>query len=192
VGLAEIGLDEDELPWFVNELIEALAPVNFITPAVGRGAGLALRAAAQQPGRNAVARTGLNLGASLIEPSGPTFASRAANEISGDLIAQRAYGLSEGSPEWLRTLIAGAAGAGSSSLARDGGIDDWVASDALRRGEFGKIPDIALRDPGPRVSFPKGAMDILYDLVVVPGARAQAERLLDELLRFAEIDDRPE
>jgi len=91
VGLADIGLDEKELPRLGNEIINALSPLNFVTGLTGGAAATALRSQALKmaPGP---ARVAVRVAANLVEPFFKGGAGQAiGREVAADVAAQEAF-----------------------------------------------------------------------------------------------------
>jgi hypothetical protein len=109
VGLADIGLGEDTTPRLVNELIEALAPINFVIAGSGAGAAAAIRQAAAQRGRSPTAKRAMEAFAGAIEPFAGRGAPALGREIAADVGFQEAFAATEGAPAPVR-FAAGLAG----------------------------------------------------------------------------------
>ncbi|HEX9704468.1 MAG TPA: ParB N-terminal domain-containing protein [Gemmatimonadales bacterium] len=107
-SLKDFGLGEDTSPRLVNELIEALAPINFFIAGQGTGLAAAIRAAGV--GRSRVARVTLNQIAGAVEPFAGRGGSALGREVAADVVAQEAFARTEGLPGGVRFGAAVAAG----------------------------------------------------------------------------------
>ncbi len=119
LGIRDIGINPEEMDPLSGELLEALAPINFVVAFQGAGMSTAIRSAAAN--RSGATRFALNRIADLVEPFAGKGVPAFGREIAADVGAQEAFRRTEDLPFPVRmatALIVGAGAAYSPEIAR--------------------------------------------------------------------------